>query len=111
MSTKIKITILSVVVNAGRSKKTGNDYDMRMAQTIAEVVQKDGVILPMVGVLLLPEQHKDIKPGTYLIDFRLAVSQQGRIESVVDSMTPCDQNGREITPPAASTPAPQKQAA
>lgn len=110
MSTKIKITILSVVVNAGRSKKTGNDYDMRMAQTIAEVVQKDGVILPMVGVLLLPEQYKDTKPGTYLIDFRVAISQQGRMESVVDTLIPCDQNGKEISTP--SVPANlQKQAA
>jgi hypothetical protein len=106
---KTKIQILSIIQNAGRSKKTGNDYDMRMAQTVAEVVQKDGTILPMVGVLLLPAEHKDTRPGFYLIDFRLSVSQQGRIESVVGTMTPCDSNGKEIAP-ASAAPVTQKAA-
>lgn len=98
---KTLIQIIYVKQNAGRSKKTGNDYDMRMAQTIAQVQNKDGVIEPLVGELLLPEQYKDLQPGYYLVDFRLSVSQQKRIESVVHTLTACDAKGN--VPSAAPT--------
>ncbi|WP_293776947.1 hypothetical protein [uncultured Oxalicibacterium sp.] len=102
---KTKIQILYVKQNAGTSKKTGNAYDMRMAQTVAEVLNKDGTVEPLVGELMLPEAYKDAQPGFYLIDFRLSRTQQGRIESVPHTLEPCDSKGQPIAPP------PQKQAA
>ena len=102
---KTLIQILYVKQNAGTSKKTGNAYDMRMAQTIAHVTNKDGAVEPLVGELMLPQDYKDISPGHYLIDFRLSRSQQNRIESVVDTLTACDAKGNPVQP------APQKQAA
>lgn len=102
---KTLIQILYVKQNAGTSKKTGNAYDMRMAQTVAQVTNKDGMVEPLVGELMLPEQYKDTVPGHYLIDFRLSRSQQNRIESVVDALTACDSKGNPVQPAA------QKQAA
>lgn len=102
---KTLIQILYVKQNAGTSKKTGNAYDMRMAQTVAQVTGKDGVVEPLVGELMLPQDYKDTVPGHYLIDFRLSRSQQNRIESVVDTLTPCDAKGNPVQPAA------QKQAA
>jgi hypothetical protein len=96
---KTLIQILYVKQNAGTSKKTGNAYDMRMAQTVAQVTNKDGIVEPLVGELM-PENYKDTVPGYYLIDFRLSRSQQNRIESVVDTLTVCDSKGNPVSAPA-----------
>lgn len=86
---KNTIQIVHVAVNAGRSKKTGNDYDMRMAQCIVQKVnRKTSEIEPLVGELLLPEQYKDIKPGMYEVEFEVSISNDKRIGSVVSTMTP-----------------------
>ncbi|KAF3999444.1 hypothetical protein [Glaciimonas immobilis] len=86
---KSTIQILHVVTNAGRSKKTGNDYDMRMAQCIVHKVNKDtGVIEPLVGELLLPQRYMDTVPGMYEVEFEVAISQQKRVESAVSLLTP-----------------------
>jgi len=100
------LQIIYVKPLAGIAKKSGNAYDMRLAQTIAHVTNKEtGQVEPLVGELVLPSDLKETPPGYYLVDFRLSVSQQKRIESVVDSLTPCDAKGNRIQP------APQKQAA
>ena len=99
------LQIIYVKPLAGIAKKSGNAYDMRLAQTVAHVTNKEtGQVEPLVGELVLPSDLKETPPGYYLVDFRLSVSQQKRIESVVDSLTPCDSKGQR-------TPAPQKQAA
>lgn len=85
---KAHIQILHVAVNAGRSKKTGNDYDMRMAQCIVHAKDKEGNTVPLVGELLLPEQYKDTVPGDYEVDFEIAISQQKRVESRVSTIVP-----------------------
>jgi len=99
------LQIIYVKPLSGIAKKSGNAYDMRLAQTVAHVTNKEtGQIEPLVGELVLPSDLKETPPGYYLVDFRLSVSQQKRIESVVDSLTPCDSKG-------VRTSAPQKQAA
>lgn len=103
---KTLLQIIYVKQNAGTSKKTGNAYDMRMAQTIAHVTNKEGQVEPLVGELMLPQDLKETSPGFYLVDFRLSRSQQNRIESVVDTLTPCDSKGNPVRPTE-----PQKQAA
>jgi len=102
---KTLIHIIFVKVIAGISKKTQNAYDMRMAQCIAQVANKEGVIEPLVGELILPADYKDLQPGYYLVDFRLSVTNEKRIESVVNSLTPCNDKGVPVAPAA------QKQAA
>lgn len=99
---KTQIQIIYVKQIAGIGKKSQQAYDMRMAQVIAQVINKDGQVEPLVGELVLPEQFKDAPPGHYLVDFRLSVSQQKRIEAVVNSLEPCDQNGKVISRPRAS---------
>ncbi|WP_211450858.1 hypothetical protein [Collimonas antrihumi] len=85
---KTLIQILYVQKVAGRSKKTGNDYDMRMAQCIVHKTDKDGQVIPLVGELVLPEKFKDIAPGSYEADFEVAIDQQKRVGSVVSELTP-----------------------
>ncbi|EJL85645.1 hypothetical protein PMI16_03425 [Herbaspirillum sp. CF444] len=86
---KTVVEIIHIVPLSGVGKKSGNAYDMRFAQCIVHQPNKDtGVIEPIVGELLLPNQFKDLPKGTYEVDFRLSVSQQKRIESVVDTITP-----------------------
>ncbi len=98
---KTLIQIIFVKTLAGVAKKSGNAYDMRLAQTIAHVANKEtGVVEPLVGELVLPSDMKETPLGFYLVDFRLSVSQQKRIESVVDSLVPCDSKGNPVRPPA-----------
>jgi hypothetical protein len=86
---KSRIQILHVAVIAGRSKKTGNDYDMRMAQCIVHKPNRDtGVIEPLVGELVLPERYKNIAPGDYAVEFEVAISQDKRVGSVVALIEP-----------------------
>lgn len=81
------IQVFYTQVNAGRSKKTGNDYDMRMAQCMVELTNAEtGEPTPLVGVLLLPEKYKDISPGRYEVEFEIAVGRDQRIVPVVSSM-------------------------
>jgi hypothetical protein len=97
---KTLIQIIFVKTLAGIAKKSQNAYDMRLAQTIAHVTNKDGIVEPLVGELVLPAELKETPPGHYLVDFRLSVSQQKRIESVVHSLTPCDAKGNPVQPAA-----------
>lgn len=81
------IQIIHVAKVAGRSKKTGNDYDMRMAQCIVERVDPEtGAPAPLIGELVLPEKFKDTAPGRYEVEFEVSVSQDKRIGSQVASM-------------------------
>jgi hypothetical protein len=102
---KTQVQIIFVKQIAGISKKTQQPYDMRMAQCIAQVPSKEGEIEPLIGELVLPAALKDTMPGHYLVDFRLIVSNEKRIESVVESLTPCDAKGNPLpVPPAAKAP-------
>jgi len=93
------INILFVAKVAGRSKKTGNDYDMRMAQCVVERVNKEtGAPEPLIGELVLPEKFKDTQPGRYEVEFEVSVSQDKRIGSQVASMVPL--RAEKSAPPA-----------
>jgi len=97
------IEILHVVPLSGVGKKTGNAYDMRFAQCIVHQPNKEtGVIEPLVAEMLLPKQYNDIGRGMYEVDFRLSVSQQKRLESVVDSITPYVPKAAPKDPPKAA---------
>src|SRR5450830_442728 len=86
---KNTIQILHVTQVAGRSKKTGNDYDMRMAQCIVHKPNRDtGVIEPLIGELVLPERFKDTPPGMYEVEFEVSISNDKRVGSQVFSITP-----------------------
>lgn len=86
---KSKIQILYVSVLAGRSAKTGNAYDIRLAQCIVHKTNpKTGVIEPLVGELMLPEAFKDTPPGTYEVEFEVAIDKTKRVTSQVYSIAP-----------------------
>jgi hypothetical protein len=100
------IQVLYVNKVAGRSKKTGNDYDMRMAQCIVELNDPEtGAPTPLIGELVLPEKFKDTPPGRYEVVFRVSVDQSKRIGSVVESMEPINPGVRASVPAAAPSPA------
>lgn len=81
------IQVLYVAKVAGRSKKTGNDYDMRMAQCVVERNDPEtGLPAPLIGELVLPEKFKDTLPGRYEVEFEVSVSQDKRVGSTVASM-------------------------
>ena len=96
------IQIINVVKVAGTSKKTGNGYDMRMAQCIVEVVGEDGNPAPLIGELVLPEKFKDTAPGRYEVTFEVAVERDKRIGSRVASMTPVPRAGSASSAAAAA---------
>lgn len=96
------IQVLFVAKVAGRSKKTGNDYDMRMAQCVVERFNAEtGAPEPLIGELVLPEKFKDTQPGRYEVEFEVSVSQDKRIGSVVSSMVPVQVARPAPTPKAA----------
>ena len=102
------INILYVAKVAGRSKKTGNDYDMRMAQCVVERVNKEtGAPEPLIGELVLPEKFKDTVPGRYEVEFEVSVSQDKRIGSQVCSMVAVGA-AKHVPVAAAPAPAPAK---
>jgi hypothetical protein len=97
------VEIIHIVPLTGTAKKTGNAYDMRLAQCIVHQPNKDtGVVEPLVGELVLPAQYKDLQRGTYEVDFRLSISQQKRVESVVNTITPYTPKAAPKTPAQAS---------
>lgn len=96
------IQIIYVQPIQGRSKKTGNEYDMRMAQCIVERTDKDGVAAPLIGELMLPEAFKDITPGRYEVTFEVAIGQDKRIGSRVSTMVPLPREARAAAPAAAA---------
>lgn len=99
---KSTIQILHVVQNAGRSKKTGNDYDMRLAQCIVQKTDREtGEVRPLIGELLLPQQYKDIQPGIYEVEFEVAISSEKRIGSQVATITPVAGRASASVPVAA----------
>lgn len=99
---KNTIQILHVAVMAGRSKKTGNDYDMRLAQCIVHKTNRTtGQIEPLIGELVLPERYKDLQPGTYEVEFEVAISNDKRVGSVVSSITPISKTAPVPTAKAA----------
>ena len=104
---KNTIQILHVTVVAGRSKKTGNDYDMRMAQCIVHKPNREtGVIEPLIGELVLPEQFKATVPGLYEVEFEVSISQDKRVGAQVCSIVPVQQVGARPVPVAAAASVP-----
>lgn len=100
------IQILHVAKVAGRSKKTGNDYDMRMAQCVVERIDPEtGAPAPLIGELVLPEKFKDTAPGRYVVEFEVSVSQDKRIGSIVSSMTPVPAGRAAAPQPVVTAPA------
>lgn len=93
------ITIIGVNVVAGRSKKTGNDYDMRMAQCIIERKNPEtGEDSPLIGELVLPQQFKDTQKGRYEVEFEISVSQDKRVGAQVASMVLVGPKGASVAP-------------
>lgn len=110
---KNTIQILHVTQVAGRSKKTGNDYDMRMAQCIVHKPNRDtGVVEPLIGELVLPERFKDTQPGMYEVEFEVSISQDKRVGAQVFSITPVSSTmpSASVTPKPAAAPVQQKTA-
>jgi len=97
------VQILYVAPNAGISKKTGNAYDMRMAQCIVEIVNEEtGAPEPLIGEMLLPEKFKDIPPGRYQVVYCPGVTREKRVEGRVGEMIPvAGQAVRPVAAPAA----------
>ena len=98
------IQIINVEKLAGKSKSTGNDYDMRFAQCIVERTDPEtGEARPLIGELMLPEKFKDTPPGRYEVVFDIVVQRDKRIGSVVASITPIPSQARAAAPaPAAA---------
>lgn len=89
------IQILHISQVAGRSKKTGNDYDMRMAQCVVHKPNREtGVVEPLIGELVLPERFKETPPGMYEVEFEVSISQDKRVGSQVCSITPMASGAR-----------------
>lgn len=91
---KAKIEFVYVVQNAGVSRKTGNEYDIRTAQcVIRDPDPQSGEVKPKIGTLSLPARFKDIPKGIYMVEFDPAIAtggNNGRIVSEVGDIKPWD---------------------
>lgn len=102
------IQILNIVKVAGTSRKTGNQYDMRMAQCVIERNDPEtGAPAPLIGELVLPEKFKEALPGRYEVTFEISVDQSKRVGSVVSSMELISPPGRVASPSVVVPPTPK----
>jgi len=102
---KNTIQIIHVVPLTGVAKKSGNHYDMRLAQCVVQKVDRDtGAVTPLIGELVLPERFKEIQPGTYEVEFEVAIDNSKRVGAVVSTIVPVTA-GRSQAAPAAPAPA------
>lgn len=86
---KNTIQIIHIVPLSGVGKKSGNAYDMRLAQCIVQKVDRDtGAVTPLIGELVLPERYKEIQPGMYEVEFEVAIDNAKRVGSTVSTMVP-----------------------
>lgn len=86
---KVTVELLGVTARSGFSKKSLKDFDMRFADCIVHKADREtGEVALLVGELLVPDRFKDISPGTYDVEFELAVSQDKRIGGRVADMVP-----------------------
>lgn len=86
----------------GVSKKSGNEYHMRLAQCVVHMgVEVEGKLVQkkLVGELVLPDRLKDTVPGRYIGEFELSISRDKRIGSQLVSLVPHMQNpiGKAVT--------------
>lgn len=93
---KTRIQVLSVENKAGRGK-SGNDYNMDIAQCVVFNIDADGVEKIIVGELVLPKNHPKVSPGMFEGEFGISVGQDKRIGGRLVSLFPV---------PAARTPSP-----
>lgn len=94
MSSKQKLTILSINTRSGTSQKTGRPYTIREAQCILEQQSTDAGSSIVVGVINLPEALADRQPGEYLAEFALAQgngSDSGKLVPRIVSLAPFGQ--------------------
>ncbi|MGS1041441.1 cellulose synthase [Burkholderia glumae] len=90
MSSKQKLTILSINTRSGVSQKSGRPYTIREAQCILEQTV-DGLQNVVVGVINLPESLADRSAGEYLAEFALAQGNgqdAGRLVPRIISLLP-----------------------
>lgn len=98
---KNTIQIIHIVPLTGVGKKTGNHYDMRLAQCIVQKVDREtGAITPLIGELVLPERYKEIQPGMYEVEFEVAIDNSKRVGAVVSTMVPVGAARSQATAPA-----------
>ncbi len=108
---KNTIQIIHVVPLSGVGKKSGNHYDMRLAQCIVQKVDREtGAVTPLIGEMVLPERFKEIQPGMYEVEFEVAIDNSKRVGAVVSTMVPVAAGRVQSPPPAAPAPAPAKAA-
>jgi hypothetical protein len=82
-----RIQVLSFEVKSVTSKKkdtAGTVYTTPEAQC---VVHFDGAA-PKVGVLNLPKDHPQVKPGFYAPTFKIAVGFDGKVFGTIDTLLP-----------------------
>jgi hypothetical protein len=94
MSSKQKLTILSVNTRSGVSQKSGRPYTIREAQCILEQQSADAGSNIVVGVINLPEALADRQPGEYLAEFALAQgngTDSGKLVPRIVSLAPFGQ--------------------
>lgn len=103
---KTRIQVLSIENKSGRSKATGNDYSMNVCQCVVYDIDGDGVEKILVGELVLPKNHPEVKPGMYEGEFGISVGQDKRIGGRLLHLTPVASRAA-ASGPAPAAPAPQ----
>ncbi|MFZ6864690.1 hypothetical protein ACO0K7_18865 [Undibacterium sp. Ji67W] len=79
-----------------KSKMTGIDGEMKLAQCIVKYVDEEKGEQIMVGELLLPKHLSDTLPGEYLADFELVVDREKRIGARLKNLHAYGQVARPV---------------
>jgi len=80
---KTRIQVLSTEVKSGIGKASQKAYSMTICQC---VIHGDKML---VGELVLPKDHPDVKPGMYDGEFGISIDQQTkRISGALVQLTP-----------------------
>jgi len=80
---KTRIQVLSTEVKSGIGKQSQKAYSMTICQCIVHGEKT------VVGELVLPKDHPEVKPGMYDAEFGIAIDQQTkRIGGVLLQLSP-----------------------
>lgn len=79
----VRVTVFQVDKRNGISKTTGNKWEMTIAQCMVDAHGQK-----LVGEMILPRDHPDVKPGDYDATFTVSIDRDKRITGQVATLTP-----------------------
>lgn len=103
MDSKHLVQIVGVNTLDYKSKKTGQDGQMKFAQCVITSKTEDKGEQIIVGELLLPKHLEDTQPGSYLAEFELNVGMDKRVGARLARLHPVNAKPQAVAASARSS--------